>query len=210
MSDTPQTGPAKPSWIRTLVDFGALLAFVGTFLVARARGIEGSEATIVATWGLVAGSAVALTVGWLVEKRLAFMPALAGGFALVFGALTIVLHDADIIKIKITVMNGFLSALLIGGTLLGKQPIKALFGDSLVLPDSAWRTLTLRYGAYFGVCAVLNEIVWRTQSDDVYITMFRPALWVGALVFAVFNMPLIMRSMKSAETPPPPSPDPGM
>lgn len=193
----------QAQWVRSAVDFGALVAFVGTYAVTRD--------VIKATWALVIASALALLVGFVVERRLAPMPLIAGVFALVFGTLTIVLDNEDIIKIKITVMNGLFAAVLLGSLFLNKNPIKALLGESVKLPDPAWRTLTIRYGFFFLTCAVVNEVVWRTQSDDFWMLKFRPVLWVAALLFAFAQVPFMMKHMQKdgEEKAAPEPPDPG-
>lgn len=197
MTETQSPMPAPPpnSWVRALVDFGALIAFVGAFIYARVQGMESNDSMVLATWALTIASAIALSVGFIVERRLAPLPLITGSFALIFGILTIVLHDGDVIKIKITVLNGLLALVLLGGVMMGKSPAKMLLGDSIRLPDAAWRTLTIRYGLYFAACAIANEIVWRTQSDDVWITVFRPALWVAAIAFGLAQLPFIMKHL---------------
>lgn len=197
MTETQSPMPAPPpnSWVRPLVDFGALIAFVGAFIYARVQGMESNDSMVLATWALTIASAIALSVGFIVERRLAPLPLITGSFALIFGILTIVLHDGDVIKIKITVLNGLLALVLLGGVMMGKSPAKMLLGDSIRLPDAAWRTLTIRYGLYFAACAIANEIVWRTQSDDVWITVFRPALWVAAIAFGLAQLPFIMKHL---------------
>lgn len=211
-------------WIRSAVDFGALAAFAVAFVVLRARGVESSEALVQATWALVGGSAVALTVGFLVEKRLALMPLLTGGFALVFGVLTLVFDDALFVKLKVTVLNLFLAALLLGGTLAGKYPLKALLGDAIKVNDAAWRTLTLRYGVYFLAVALVNEVVrspaavtaiWSwlgrgvPDAEAVWVG-FRGVLWIAASIFGVSQLPLIMKNLIKDEPPGPISPDTGL
>jgi intracellular septation protein len=191
-------------WIRSAVDFGALAAFLTAYVV--------THDVIKATWALVAASAVALVVGFVVERRLAPMPLIAGVFALIFGVLTIVLHDKNIIKIKITAMNGMFAAILLGSLFVGKNPIKSLLGESVALPEQAWRTLTVRYGLFFLACAALNEFVWRTQSDDFWMLRFRPALWIAAILFAFAQVPFMLKHMQKepAEEPiTPEPPDPG-
>ena len=73
------------------------------------------------------------------------------------------------------------------------------------MPDAAWRTLTLRYGAYFLVCAVVNEIVWRTQSDDVWV-VFKTGLFFAALAFSIANVPFMMKHMTDPDAPKAPEP----
>ena len=200
-----------PTWIRQVVDFGALIAFAATFIFFRVRGLPGDEALVHATWGLVAGSVVAVAVGLMVEKRLALMPLLVGGFALVFGVLTIVFNTDLFVKLKVTVLNGSLAVALLGGLWLGKQPLKALLGSVIPVNDAAWRTLTLRYGIFFAVIAVVNELVrsealvaWAAarlgqghlDPADVWVS-FRGVLWIASSVFGLSQVPLIMKNLIS-------------
>ena len=219
MTDATPPRDKPPTWVRQVVDFGALAAFAGVFLFFRLRGLPGSEALVHATWGLVAGSAVAIAVGLMVEKRLALMPLLVGGFALVFGVLTLVFHDDLFVKLKVTVLNGCLAIALLGGTWLKKEPLKALLGSVIPVNDTAWRTLTIRYGLYFACVAVVNELVrsealvgWAAarmgkgniDPADVWVS-FRGVLWIASSVFGLANLPLIFRNLvadESADTAP--------
>ncbi|MFN7619428.1 MAG: inner membrane-spanning protein YciB, partial [bacterium] len=144
----PESTAKTDSRLRQLVDFGGLLAFGAAFLVMRLRGLSGDEALVHATWFLVAGSAVGVAVGLIVEKRLALMPLLVGGFALVFGLLTVLTGDGLWVKVKVTALNLSLAVALIGGIFLGKHPLKALLVTVIPINDLAWRTLTLRSGVY--------------------------------------------------------------
>lgn len=141
------------------------------------------------------GSALALAVGWLVERKWAPLPLVTGLFAVVFGAFTVLFDDPEIIKLQITVMNTILAAGLLGGLALKKNPAKALMGGSLSLSDGAWRTLGLRYGLYFLTCAIANEIVRRGWGADVYVA-FRSVLWVAAILFGLANLPLILKDRR--------------
>lgn len=188
-------------WLRTGVDYAAPVLFVATLLISRDFQR--------ATWVLVAASAVALAVGWAVERRLAPLPLFAGLAALIFGALTLVFHDKSFVKMKLTFVDGALGLAMFGGMALGKNPLKALLGEAVRLPDAAWRTLTIRYGVFFLACAVCNEAVWRTQSDARW-GVFRLILLAAALVFSGFQAPFMMRHMQQgAGEPTPEPPDPG-
>ena len=217
--------PGRGQWIRSAVDFGALLAFGVAFAVARLRGVEGSEAMIQATAVLVVASAVALLVGWLVERRLAPLPAIAGGFALVFGGLTLLFHDDTFVKVKLTIQNLLMAGVLLGGLAINKLPFRYLLGETLRLPDHAWRVITLRYGLFFIGVAALNEVLRQQAAidwlwgltgaegpdvNDVW-TSFRMALWIAASVFGIAQVPFIMKHMQTGEPPAaPPTPDPGL
>jgi intracellular septation protein len=222
MTETPPTPvqtpiapqpPRSGSWIRQAVDFGALAAFMVAYGVNRfAFGLDGQEALVQATWVLVGASAIALIVGYVVERRLAPLPLLAGGFALLFGGLTLFFHDPALLKIKLTIQNGLLAAVLLGALPFGKYPFKYLLGDAIRVTDAAWRVLTLRYGLYFLTVAVVNEVVWRTQTDDVWVG-FRGVLWIAACAFGLWQVFFIMKNLTPDQDPEavqPETPDPGM
>ena len=205
--------------IRAIVDYGGLALFVVAyfaklrFVAAPASllhftlAIGGSVPRDLtgATWWLVIGSALSLLVGLIVERRLAPMPMIAGGFALVFGTLTLVFHDPNFIKIKPTASNLAFSIALFGGLWLKRNPLGWLLGDALPLPDEAWRKLTLRYALFFLGMAVLNEVVRRTQSNDIWVLFRMPGLIVLAVLFSLTQVPFMMKYLQSAEAPPPPT-----
>lgn len=209
----PDAAPAHagpPSWFRQAVDFGALVAFGLTFAFFRiVRGQTGDEALVNATWALVGGSIVAVVAGRLVERRWAWMPLIVGGFALVFGVLTLLTQDDLWVKLKVTILNASLSVALIGGYLIGKQPLKALLGTVIPINDRAWRILTLRYGVYFAGVAIVNELVRNEgvvaavapliglrdlDPADAWVS-FRGVLWIASSAFGLANVPLIMRNL---------------
>ena len=178
-------------WVRIAVDYGAPIAFAITFW-----GF--GQDVVKATGVLVATSVVALLVGFIVEKRLAPLPLIAGIFAVVFGGLTLIFHDSSFVKMKLTFQNAAFAVALLGGVLLGKNPLGALLGDSMKMPEAAWRTLTIRYGLYFVCIAIANEIVWRTQSDAFWVN-FRIAVLPLALLFVMTQVPFMMKHLQPPE-----------
>lgn len=200
---------ARQRRVRYLVDFGGIAAFIAAFIALRISGQAGDQALVHATWALVVGSALGVVVGLVVEKRLPLMPLLIGGFALVFGVLTLVTQDDLWVKVKVTALNASLSVALLGGLWLKKQPLKALLGTVLPITDHAWRILTFRYGLYFAVVAIVNELVrsealvaWAAARTghagvdpaDVWVS-FRGVLWIASSVFGLSQVPLIMKNM---------------
>ena len=204
MTDAPNTPEKKTNaaWVRIAVDYAAPIAFVTTILIT--HDIQ------LATAILVGASLFALLLGWIAERRLAPLPLMAGGAAVVFGGLTLVFKDSSFVKMKLTVVDTVLAIVLLGGLKMGKNPLKSLLGEALRLPDAAWRNLTVRYTLFFLACAVANEAVWRTQSDERW-GIFRLILLGGALVFSVFQTPFLMKHMinDEAEIAPPTPPDAG-
>ena len=88
--------------------------------------------------------------------------------ALVFGGASLLLRRADILQMKMTIVDGLLGAALFGGLLIGRNPLKALLGAAFHLTDRAWAVLAMRYGAFWWACAVANEIVRNTQTQATW------------------------------------------
>ena len=188
----PQAEPRKSSAaVRAFVDYGGLVAFMIGFLATRDL--------IQATWALVAGSAVALAVGFALERRIAPMPLFGGAAALVFGTLTLVFKDPTFIKLKPTVVNFILGAALFIGLALKKSPLKALMGDALKMTEGGWRKLSLRYGLFFWAMAGLNEFVRHTQSNEVWFWFRMPGLPLLAAAFALTQVPAMLKDAKALE-----------
>ena len=190
--------PAPPAWIRHVVDGAPAIAFLAVLLVTRNFAL--------ATWFVVGGSALALAVGLIVERKLAPIPAFSGGLALIFGSASLIFHRADILQMKMTIVDGLLGAILFGGLALKKNPLKAILGGAFDLADQAWRTLAIRYGLFWWGCAIANEVVRRTQTAEIW-AMFRVAILAAAVVFALAQTPFLMKHNRGSlpgELPEPP------
>lgn len=187
----------KRHWVRYFVDYAALAAFLAAFLIT--RDIQK------ATWGLVAGSVVAIVIGFAVERRIAPLPLFVGGAGLVFGGASLFFHDPRILKVKPTIVNTAIGLLLLGGLVMKKHPLKLVLGDAFEMPEAAWRRLTLNYAAFFLALAALNEVVWRTQPDATWVFFRFPGLMILTVVFSIAHAPLLMKYVKAEELPPPPT-----
>lgn len=186
------------SWIRMTVDGAPAVIFLIVLLATRNFPL--------ATWFVVGGSGVALAVGLLVERRLAPLPAFSGSLGLVFGGASLVLHRADLLQMKMTIVDGVLGAVLLGGLAMKKNPLKVLLGGAFDLPDRAWRALAIRYAAFWWGCAIANEVIRRTQSAETW-AVFRVVVLVAAVVFALAQTPFLMkhnRVGRTADIPEPP------
>jgi intracellular septation protein len=152
----------------------------------------------------VAVGVLALAVGLLVERRLAWLPLIVAVTGIVFGGLTLIFDAAWILKSRPTFLNLVICGLLWGGVAMKKNPLAAVLGWVVKLPDEAWRTLALRYGAFSLFIAVANTIIWLTQSEATWVTWDTIGIRVLSVAMGLSQMPLLMRHMKSEEAPPPP------
>jgi len=136
---------------------------------------------------------VTLAVSYAMLRRIPIMPLVTAVIVLIFGSLTLVLHDETLIKIKPTALYLLFGAALFVGLWLKKPLLKILFDGALHVTEEGWRRLTWRWAFFFLGLAVLNEFVWRTQTTDLWVKFKTFGFLPLTLLFAVAQAPLIMR-----------------
>ena len=108
-------------------------------------------------------------------------------------ALTLFLHDELFIKLKPTIVNTLFGGVLLGGLAFGQAAAADRARQRVPATEEGWRKLTLRWGLFFFVLAVLNEIVWRTQTTDFWVSFKVFGIMPLTIVFALAQVPLIMK-----------------
>jgi len=146
-----------------------------------------------ATGYFMAAVLVSLAVTYYLTRKLAIMPLITGIVVVVFGGLTLFLHDETFIKLKPTIVNVLFGGILLGGLAFGKSLLGYVFDSVFDLTEEGWKTLTLRWGLFFLFLAVLNEIVWRSFSTDDWVTFKVFGIMPITIVFTLFQLPLIQR-----------------
>jgi intracellular septation protein len=185
------TSRPAPRWLQPAVDYGPLAIFFASYL---AGGL------MAATAAIIAASLVALGVAWSLQRRVPLIPLITAGVVAVFGGLTLWLQDETFIKMKPTIVQLLFALILLGGLALGRPLLKPLLGKMMPpLSDSAWRRFTLRYALFFVAMAALNEVVWRTQSTDFWVTFKVFGLSGLTILFILTQMPFIARETRTAE-----------
>jgi intracellular septation protein len=174
MTEKPQINPM----LKLALDVGPLALF---FFANSRYGIFTATATF-----MIAVLA-ALIVSYAMTRRLPIMPVVTAVIVVVFGGLTLILHDATFIKVKPTIIYALFGAVLIGGLVFDKPLLGILFDSLFHLTEEGWRKLTLRWAIFFFALAVLNEIVWRNVSTD---------LWVDFKVFVVMPLTFIFGALQ--------------
>jgi intracellular septation protein len=111
----------------------------------------------------------------------------------VFGGLTLVLHDDTFIKMKPTIVYLLFAGLLLGGLAFNKPLLAMVFDSVFDLNEEGWRKLTLRWAIFFLALAVLNEIVWRTQSTDFWVSFKAFGVLPLTFIFAALQYPLLQK-----------------
>jgi intracellular septation protein len=170
--------------LKLLLELGPLVVF---FVVNAEAGIY---------WGT--GCFVAVTLAALVASKMllgciATMPLVSGFFVVVFGGLTLYLHDDLFIKMKPTILNSLFAMVLFGGLATGRSWLKYLFGDAFHLTERGWRILTFRWACFFVVLAVLNELVWRNATTEFWISFKLFGIMPLTMIFAVAQIGLLKK-----------------
>lgn len=146
-----------------------------------------------ATGAFMVAIVAAIIASYVVTKHVPIMALVTGAVVLVFGTLTLVLHDETFIKMKPTIVYALFAAVLGGGLLFGRSFIAIMFDQVFNLTPQGWRILTLRWTLFFVAMAILNEVVWRTQSTDFWVGFKAFGVLPLIMAFAVSQMPLVKR-----------------
>jgi intracellular septation protein len=147
----------------------------------------------VATGAFMVAVVAAIVAAYVVTKHVPLMAIVTAVIVLVFGGLTLFLHDEIFIKIKPTIVYALFSLTLAIGLLFGRSFIAVMFDQMFNLTPQGWRVLTIRWAAFFAFMAVLNEIVWRTQTTDFWVAFKAFGVIPLTAIFAMMQMPLIKR-----------------
>lgn len=146
-----------------------------------------------ATGAFMVAIVAAMIASYMVTKHIPVMALVTGAIVLVFGTLTLVLHDETFIKMKPTIVYSLFAAVLGGGLLFGRSFIAIMFDQMFNLTAAGWRILTMRWALFFLAMAILNEIIWRTQSTDFWVAFKAFGAIPLTMGFALTQMPLIKR-----------------
>ena len=204
-------GKRASTWLKFAVEMGPLILFF--FANARPKLFAPAVAPFLptpilngpnaglftATLVLMAAVALALAVSFVSTRRLPVVPLMTAVLVLVFGGLTLYLQDATFIKMKPTVLYALFGVALIGGLAMNKPVLPIVFDNAMDLTERGWRLLTLRWGGFFFALAGLNEIVWRTQTNDTWVAFKFPGIFLLIVLFSGAQVPLIARHKLSDE-----------
>jgi len=147
----------------------------------------------IATGTFMVAVVAALAVSYLLTRHLPIMPVVTAIVVVVFGGLTLILHNDTFIKIKPTIIYVLFGGVLLGGLLFGKSFLGVVFDSLFHLTEEGWRKLTLRWGLFFLALAVLNEIVWRNTSTNVWVDFKVFGVVPLTFVFAALQYPLLKK-----------------
>jgi intracellular septation protein len=176
----PQLNP----FLKLVLDLGPLALF---FFANSRYGI------FAATAAFMVAVVAALVVSYAITRHLPIMPVVTAVIVLVFGGLTLFLHDATFIKVKPTIIYALFGAVLLGGLAFNKPLLGVVFDSMFHLTEEGWRKLTLRWAIFFLALAVLNEIVWRNTSTNVWVDFKVFGVMPLTFLFGALQVPLLKK-----------------
>ncbi len=172
------------SLYKILIDIGPLAVF---FIFYTKSGLQASILPF------MLATIIAVLFSYILEKKIPIMPTVGATIVLVFGGLTIYFDNEVFFKMKPTIINFLFAAILYGGLLVKKILLKYLLGAALKLEDIGWKILTQRWITFFIALAILNEIIWRTQSTDMWVNFKVFGILPITFIFTMTQFPLIKK-----------------
>ena len=169
---------------KLFIDIGPLAVF---FVFYTRSGLQAS------IMPFMIATVIAVLFSYILEKKIPIMPTVGAGIVLIFGGLTIYFDNEVFFKMKPTIINILFAAILWVGVIINKPLLKILLGAAIKLEDEGWKILTQRWVAFFIALAILNEIVWRTQSTDIWVNFKVFGILPITFIFTMTQFPLIKK-----------------
>ena len=173
------------SFVKFVTDFGPLALFF-FFYYNSDKNLK------IAIPPFIIATLISLFFVWIIEKKIPMIPLVSGILITLFGGLTIYFDNPIFIYVKPTIINILFGLALLFGKYFTKEPIlKKIMGKSLSLTTEGWDLLNKRWVYFFFGVAMLNECVWRTQSEEFWVNFKVWGLLPITFIFTAFQIPLI-------------------
>ena len=173
------------SFLKFTTDFGPLAIFFYYYY-------NNDKNLSVAIPPLIVATLIALVVVWFFERRIPMMPLISGILITLFGGLTIYFDNPIFIYIKPTIINTLFGLALLFGKYFTNEPIlKKIMGKSIALTNVGWELLNKRWMYFFFGLAILNECIWRTQTEEFWVNFKVWGMLPITLIFAATVASLI-------------------
>ncbi|QGX97704.1 septation protein IspZ [Roseovarius faecimaris] len=176
-----------PGWLKPALELGPILGFFVAYLILKDRiftiGGTEYEGFIIVTALFVPVLLAAMGVLWWLTGHLSKMQIVTVVMVVVFGGLTVWFNDGSFFKMKPTIIYLIFGGVLGFGLLRGTSYLQALMDSMLPLTDEGWMILTRRLTMFFIGLAVLNELIWRTQTETMWVYFKTFGLTAAIFVF---------------------------
>ena len=173
------------SFLKFIADFGPLLIF---FTIYYKSGNDLSAAIP----PLIISTVIAVAVIYFIEKKIPYIPLVGGIVISLFGGLTLYFNNPVFLYMKPTIINIiFAITLIVGKTFFNKNFLKFFFKTAFQLDELGWDKLNNRWAYFFIFLAILNELVWRTQSEATWVNFKVWGILPLTFIFTALQLPMI-------------------
>ena len=172
------------SFAKFLVDIGPLAIFFIFYIRSDLQS---------AILPFMIATVIAVIFWYIVEKKIPIMPTVGATIILIFGGLSLYFNNDIFFKMKPTIINLLFAGILFSGNFINKPLLKLLLGETLKLKDEGWNILTKRWISFFIFLAILNEIIWRTQSTDFWVNFKVFGMLPLTFIFTLSQLPVIKK-----------------
>ena len=172
------------NFTKLLVDIGPLAVF---FIFYTRSDLQS------AILPFMIATVIAVLFSYITEKKIPIMPTVGAFIILIFGGLTLYFNNDTFFKMKPTIINLLFAGILLVGNFMNKPLLKFLFSGALKLQDEGWNILSKRWVGFFISLAILNEIIWRTQSTDFWVTFKVFGIFPLTFIFTIAQISIIKK-----------------
>ncbi|MBL6857546.1 MAG: septation protein A [Pelagibacteraceae bacterium] len=173
------------SLLKFITDFGPLLIF---FTIYYKSGNNLS----VAIPPLIVATLIAILISYVIERKIPYLPLVGGVIISVFGGLTLYFDNPVFLYMKPTIINIIFAIILyVGKTFLNKNFLKYFFQNAFQISEMGWDKLNNRWMIFFIFLALINELVWRTQTEVIWVNFKVWGILPITFIFTAFQIPLI-------------------
>ncbi len=195
--------PVNPI-LKQVLELGPTIVFFLLYLRLRdsTYTIGGTEYSgfIVATVAFIPVLLLAMGILWYLTGKLSRMQVFTAFMVIFFGGLTAWFNDERFFKMKTTIVYGAFAAILGAGLLMGRSWLQWIMGELLPMEHEGWMILTRRLTAMFAGLAIANEVIWRTQSTDLWVKLETFAFPAALFVFLWLQIVSLQRYLIEEDT----------
>lgn len=177
------------------IEFGPIVAFFTAL-----HFLGNTTAGFVTSTGIFTClTVVALIAAYYYEGRIAPFPLIAGVSVIGFGIMTLISNNPIFFILKDTFYNGFFAAFLLTGVIMKKAFLKPLFKSLFDMHDNGWYILSLRWGIFFLLLTVTNEITWRIYGQEVWV-VYKFWATIITVIFGFYQVTLSKKYRNGSAT----------
>ncbi len=183
--------------IKGLLEYGPVVVFFLTYIFFKETVLTmgGQEYTgfVLATMVFVPLLFATTVLGYVLTGEVAKMQVLTLVLVVIFGGMTIFFNDEKFFKMKPTLVYILFGGTLAFGLMRGKSYLSSVMSQMVSMEHEGWMILTRRITVFFFALAVLNELIWRTQTTQVWVYFKTFGLTLALLAFLASQYKVLVR-----------------